>query len=410
MAIRTPHTGIEVPSLGDTPAIKWHSLSCELITPMYGGGVKSTVVDEKMPIRATGIRGQLRFWWRLLATQKWYPDANAEQIRQKEFELWGGMSVGSDDGKAGLVLLRVANQPTRETVRQNLRNYNDVDLPYVLFPAANETNNDLIPHQLLRPDNISWILKIAFLPQTTDEQKEEAWESIRWWANFGGVGSRTRRGLGAIHVSSEELSQINEEITESEIEAAACRLVQKQLATPNAMSALNTAISKLSEFRQGRNVGRNQGNQRNRPGRSRWPEPDAIRRIKNTHADNHEPEHSAGNIFPRAMFGLPIIYHFIGRGEPNDTNLIATEGERLSSPLILRPMYSGINTQGQRQWRASALLLPYEHVMGMSVTVDGGIYPIWSSDVAQHIRPINDNAGGNEEIDPLQAFLNYFAQ
>lgn len=41
----------------------WHTLDCQLITPMYGGGVISTKVDTAMPIRASGIRGQLRFWW-----------------------------------------------------------------------------------------------------------------------------------------------------------------------------------------------------------------------------------------------------------------------------------------------------------------------------------------------------------
>lgn len=42
------------------------TVCCELITPMYGGGVKAGRVDCKMPIRASALRGQLRFWWRLL--------------------------------------------------------------------------------------------------------------------------------------------------------------------------------------------------------------------------------------------------------------------------------------------------------------------------------------------------------
>jgi hypothetical protein len=38
----------------------------EIVTPMFGGGAKAGIVDEKMPIRVTEIRGHLRFWWRLL--------------------------------------------------------------------------------------------------------------------------------------------------------------------------------------------------------------------------------------------------------------------------------------------------------------------------------------------------------
>lgn len=410
MAIRIPRIDVEMPSFSDIPAISWHSLDCELVTPMYGGGVKSTIIDEKMPIRATGIRGQLRFWWRLLAKQVWYPIEKPEIIRQKEFALWGGISVGEDDGKAGLVLLRVTDQPTSEMVNRNLKEYREVDLPYVLFPAANETDNELMPHRLLMPENITWVLKIAFLSYATEDQRKQVWEAIRWWANFGGVGSRTRRGLGAVYVSSEELPQINENISESEIQAAGCQFARKKPATLDAMGALKTAIKQLSEFRQGVNIGRNQGRQDRRPGRSRWPEPDALRRINNTHASNHQPAHPAGNIFPRALFGLPIVYHFVGRGEPGDTNVIMAQGERLASPLILRPFCEDMVEQGQRKWCASALLLPYEHIMNMSVSVNHNSYSIWSADAARHIAPVKDNAAGNGRIDPLQAFLNFFAK
>nr|HQV23989.1 type III-B CRISPR module RAMP protein Cmr1 [Agitococcus sp.] len=72
----------------------WTTLECQLVTPMYGGGVVSHTVDEKMPIRVSSIRGQLRFWWRLLATNSsddlWQRDAGLS-IRQAEADLWGGI-------------------------------------------------------------------------------------------------------------------------------------------------------------------------------------------------------------------------------------------------------------------------------------------------------------------------------
>ena len=37
-----------------------------LATPMFGGGAVAGQVDPQMPIRPSGIRGQLRSWWRLL--------------------------------------------------------------------------------------------------------------------------------------------------------------------------------------------------------------------------------------------------------------------------------------------------------------------------------------------------------
>ncbi|NPV63073.1 MAG: type III-B CRISPR module RAMP protein Cmr1 [Methanotrichaceae archaeon] len=35
-----------------------------MITPIFGGGVKVGENDLVTPIRASSIRGHLRFWWR----------------------------------------------------------------------------------------------------------------------------------------------------------------------------------------------------------------------------------------------------------------------------------------------------------------------------------------------------------
>lgn len=393
---------IPVPQEAPSSAIEWHTLHCELITPMYGGGVESTKVDEKMPIRVSSIRGQLRSWWRLLAMHKW----QISGLRKAETDLWGGMNQGEDDGKASKVLLKVTNLPTVQKVKNNLVSYENFPrLKYVLFPAYNETDPSLKPHKLLTADGITWDLDFAFTPAVTPEQKNQVIEALQWWANFGGLGFRSRKGLGAFYVSkSQDFPQICETLTPEDVALASCHLVQRQ-ATANPLIALENAIRKLADFRQAPNTGRNPGQQANRPGRSRFPEPDALRRIQRRHHGNHAPEHPAGNIFPRAVFGLPILFHFVGGGEPTDTMLQPTEGERLASPLILRPIYAG-EQNGQKQWKSSALVLPYEHILDMTVSIGRNNYPIWQKDKAQDISPIAENGGG----DPLQAFLTYFAE
>ena len=70
MGLRSPSEAIQLPILEELKALKWHTLECELVTPMYGGGVDAATVDLKMPIRVSAIKGQLRFWWRLLAKNK----------------------------------------------------------------------------------------------------------------------------------------------------------------------------------------------------------------------------------------------------------------------------------------------------------------------------------------------------
>ena len=91
---------------GSSPASTQVTVECELITPMYGGGVKAGVVDRNMPIRASALRGQLRFWWRLLNSTS-YPNSGA--LFNAESALWGGIS--SIGPKASQVTLQVKAEP-----------------------------------------------------------------------------------------------------------------------------------------------------------------------------------------------------------------------------------------------------------------------------------------------------------
>ena len=410
MSIRTPE-GVDAPSIDSiAPTLKWHSLKCELVTPMYGGGVQSVVVDEKMPIRTASIRGQLRSWWRLLAKHKWQVgNGDPKALRKAEFALWGGMGKGDEDGVASQVFLKITDMPSINKVKNSLIDHDDASLSklkYVLFPAYN-AEEEMKPHRLLKADDITWTLDFAFSPllEADDNRKQQVIETLRWWATFSGVGFRSRKGLGGVRViESLDYPEIAQPLNADEVAQAGCQLVQRR-AVPTALQAIESAVGKLSDFRQAPGVGRNSGQQHNRPGRSRWPEPDALRRIQNTHHSDHSPEHPAGNVFARGVFGLPIIYHFVGRGEPQDTNVIPTQGERLASPLIFKAIYAG-EENGKEQWLPSALVLPYQHILDMQVEVGRNRYPIWNSDTADKIRPINDNGGQ----DPMQAFLTYFAK
>lgn len=393
MMIRTPK--IDVPKLPNLDnAIKWHSLTCELITPMYGGGTVSTKVDEKMPIRASSIRGALRFWWRLLAKHKW----QVADIAKEESELWGGIGKNENDANASKVLLKIKQQPKIND--KDLISYENLErLRYVLFPAYNETDDTKKPHKLLNADNICFELQVAFVG-VNDEQKDQVIETLQWWANFGGLGFRSRKGLGAIAVTQcTDFPQICNNLTSDEVAQANCQLVVRNNNNPNALRALEQGIQRLSDFRQAPNTGRNPGQQANRPGRSRFPEPDALRRIQRNLGYNrqHEPVHEAGNVFVRAVFGLPILFHSHQEKAVNAT-VNPSNGERLASPLIIRPRKNG------NHYQTIALALPYRHILDWQVNVGGNNYPIWQDNIAQHITPIRENGGS----DPICAFLNYF--
>src|SRR5438876_6898572 len=75
----------------------------ELITPLYGGGVTTneddpTITNRTDPItviRATEIRGQLRFWWRAMRGAQ---SENDSDLKKREDALWGKAYEKGDKG------------------------------------------------------------------------------------------------------------------------------------------------------------------------------------------------------------------------------------------------------------------------------------------------------------------------
>lgn len=435
MSLRKIDENITVPNLADFQAAapKWESIQCRLVTPMYGGGVKSAEPDIQQPIRVTAIRGQLRFWWRLLASQKVFRLPENLNIRQAEFALWGGMNDGDESGKASAVLLRVNNvlfenrntwheQSATEPYTEYAPRMSDI-LNYVLFPAR---GTDIC---LLKP-KFSWQLewhidknapifwhtekkdgkekRIQFLDETYQELSKQVIETLRWWTTFGGMGARTRRGCGAFVVEKSTLPEIEKPISATEMTDAGCRLAIAKNETKDALTAWKIAVQRLRDFRQGVNVGRNEPSDEARAagkpaGRSRWTEPDAIRRLIDKYPAKHKPEHEGGNQFPRGMFGMPIIFHFGDREEPSDTSLQPVDKERMASPVIIRPILQN------GQWKAAALLLPHDFSnLEVELKIEkNNKKPVVLLDKgkANDIKPIAGNGGR----DPLSAFMNYFA-
>ena len=357
------------------------TVQCRLVTPMYGGGVHTGEVDKAMPIRASGLRGQLRLWWRLL-----YGGGRASEKQfQDECELWGGIAGGSPN--ASKIALRVASEPAASFVRKG-----DVP-PYALILESNDDPT-------LLKEGYSFKVVLGFDDGIPDSRRRQVVESLRWWASFGGVGSRTRRGLGAVNATSDDADL--SPVSSSEVEGSGGWVVAgPQMGQP--LQAWRVAVDALRTFRQGPGVGRTSG-AKGRPGSSNWPEANTIRRL----ADSTKPLLAERDvIFPRAAFGLPIVFQFKGERHLNDTLEAEGDGrERMASPLILRPHFDG------SKYRAVALLLPgWQHRLSESATLRGRgrVGRLWPSDTSQRKRaaqgiapmaPLGD--------DPLTAFMRYF--
>jgi len=376
----------------------WQEIYCELVTPLHGGGVVARESDEKLPVRVTAIRGQLRFWWRLLAYQKW--NLSGKRLREAEFRLWGGIG---EEAAASLVFLRVQIQ--NKLQEASLSDYAG-PLGYALFTVRATKE---LPEMRLGKEGLRWIVQWRLSEKANETDKQQVLETLRWWVNFGGVGARTRRGCGAFVVKDSSNPVFKQPLSVDEVMQAGCKLVLRP-STNCALKAWKEAVQRLRDFRQGKEVGRNPSYDIKKPaGRSRWSEPDEIRRITRTHSDRHKPEHPAGDLFARGVFGMPIIFHFVGGDEPADTTLQPKCKERMASPLIIRPVWDG-----KGGFQAAALSLPLDKVLNVSVELlekkqnKGNGHPVtlWEESKARQVKPLSENGGGN----PIDAFLNYFTK
>jgi CRISPR-associated protein Cmr1 len=351
--------------------------SYRLITPLLGGGVESKEADPVKCVSEKGIRGQLRFWWRACKGASAFTSQREmlRDMKQREDEIWGNASTPDrpiPSRVSMVVTITNGDKITRDQPymlneqgrpRANRESMVPSYAAFPLQPTDEEVRAD--PNLPMREVllGVTFDLRITF---PTD--KREDVEGALWcWETFGGVGGRTRRGFGALELTRVEegtddfkpakwsandtAQQLKEKISavcSPGVWAAgvphlsgnsnSLKLTAKKDTSVNADESIKSwrhLIDCLQKFRQSRNPGKRP----NRPGRSHWPEPDELRRkyaARTGRTTAHEPTHPVRK-FPRAAFGLPIIFHFQDNELP-DATLKGAEHDRLASPLILRPL------------------------------------------------------------------------
>jgi CRISPR-associated protein Cmr1 len=333
-----------IPKCPDVPALTGLDsnnieLKVHLVTPMFGGGVVAREVDQMHPIRETSIRGQLQFWWRATAGAKY---DNSKTLHEAHSKIWGSTNLKSK------IRIHVEQPNNKKSV-----SYEDITrefqpLKYALFPFAKNNQTDQA-HGVKQ--GLTFSLRIQSVAnELTPSQWQEVQIAIKAWINFGGLGSRTRRGCGSLYSKNYSFANsqsaqiwINDNGTDKILDWPT--ISKRSYCLPKlgeTIAAWSESIRLMQYFRQGSDFGRNLGNKGDKhPGRSRFPEPDTIRRLTNRHDRKHQPSNKMPNGFPRAEFGLPIIFQFKdNRTDPEETTLIPDidGAERFASPLILKPI------------------------------------------------------------------------
>ncbi|EFC90531.1 CRISPR-associated RAMP protein, Cmr1 family [Dethiosulfovibrio peptidovorans DSM 11002] len=345
-------------NLGDGTFEETYRIS--VVTPMFGGGVKAGEVDGKHPVRGTAIRGHLRFWWRATCGRKF---SSSQELYHRESQIWG------DTEKASPVRISVSKHTSIETKAvDRFKNFGPEQ--YALFSAKQNgqevaTEGLSFDLNVSAPDYIDGYQDIKKTTPIKVSVRDEVLCALRAWLSFGGIGSRTRRGLGALHNDGTDLG---EDYLSNCLSDGVFASVLISNPKGGAMAAWRDSVEVYRSFRQGfrgaiHEKVLNNGKVLHVPGRTFWPEADAIRDITGCSTPKHsEPivPNVARRSFPRAHLGLPIIFQFVDGDknrarsdrDPSPTTIKPSGAERMSSPIITRPIFV------DGSWRSGLFLLP----------------------------------------------------
>jgi CRISPR-associated protein Cmr1 len=381
----------------------------ELITPLFGGGVVPGESDPVTIIRGTEIRGHLRFWWRACRAGQFNGDS--KRMKEAEDHLWGAASTAKKP-RPSQVQLQVDILDQGQPFETYDRHGNPVDISHFRSPYS------YAAFPLERGQTVQQGIRFKLLLTFPKTEQAEIEAALWAWETLGGIGARTRRGFGALQCLSingetqlaPAASQVHHHLQQKLDEYVTTGIwpdgvphliqtidfkVTDQSQDPQA--AWRYLLQALKRFRQARNP----GTAHNRPGRSKWPEPDAIRRKTGQRASLHSQVLSDIDKFPRAAFGLPVVFQFKDQrqGDPSPTSLQGADFDRLASPLILRPIACA---GGKAVGIALILNTPQEPPGGLILKGAPGnprVTRQLTPDEARHIQPLNG------ATDVLKAFL-----
>lgn len=171
---------------------------CKTLTPALCGGV----AQEGFELRTPAIKGQLRFWYRA------FQSLDEQKLFQQEAALFG-----STTNKSRISLTIDLSKVSLLKAESIWPDEFPDGLKYFLFPIIKRKQKlpretiTCFTRELARP-GLEFILELRI--RKDKEQKEDLLDvlSALWlFENFGGIGARTRRGLGSFKIQTINIYQ-----------------------------------------------------------------------------------------------------------------------------------------------------------------------------------------------------------
>jgi len=161
--------------------MKWETYHLELLTRTFISGAD----PRKAEIRIPSIRGQVRWWFRVLGGSK-----------SEEAKLYGG--VHGDGPSASKVRMRLVEP----VISGNAVNLEDLRLrmgdpqAYLLWPFRPQPNSDQ-RRGMLKPST-KFTLQVSHRRETSSETIDRSLAALHAWMLFGSLGTRGNRGYGSV--------------------------------------------------------------------------------------------------------------------------------------------------------------------------------------------------------------------
>jgi len=327
-----------------TPTLETWTLKLKTITPMFGGSAAPREVDQKNPVRAASVRGHLCFWWRATAGGQY---ASAGALFEAEEQIWGSAE------RYGRVALRVLEQAAGQPVKPSelvpdKGTAKTGPLEKFFLHPFNENKTERIPEA----SGLLWVeFSLELTLNLTDAEREHLRRALRAWIAFGGVGARTRRGVGALEVTADlqqwlpnKPEQLKEWFSQKPVEnppytqlagAVVC-LGQPRKQGPSDPYKGHAAWRELGRFWARFRKGHFVEDPKTGETMSYTPMAGGKWRDHKTLLGLSKDQEQVALAKP--YLGLPIVYQRLGNSFSGTLEAVHPQGKRMASPVILKPM------------------------------------------------------------------------
>jgi len=321
---------------------------------MFISGADQTKAELRIP----SIKGAIRFWWRALNWGAFCkPDAEEtdalHSLHAEEARLFGA-SKDKDKGGQGCFLLSVASSKGLQSI-QSYENIFSNSVKYLAYGLLGDNQNK--PRKAIQEGG-NFSVELLFKNKTESNDIQQIKDALIALGLFGGLGSRSRHGLGSIMLEkimeedSENVTWLKPE-TQEEYKKVAGSLLDGRLSAINPApytcfdkgarvdllcSANDSFEAALTAFAKPllmyRSAGRNMGGVHKVLGMKSEKnfKEDHDWKYKNKGNNQRWAEKSLSNDFhpKRIIFGLPHNY-----GIGTHLSVKPERRDRRSSPLLL---------------------------------------------------------------------------